>query len=110
MIAENKTGRNEQCPCGSKKKFKYCCGVEKPPKKVLSPLGVIRSFIHVVKTEHDGEVTISCEDLTALVTDKIVTDMKIDYVPVTDSFSFKVVELEKPKQGKILTPDKRIIA
>lgn len=25
-INENKTGRNELCPCGSGKKYKYCCG------------------------------------------------------------------------------------
>ena len=24
-----KTGRNELCPCGSGKKFKYCCGLQK---------------------------------------------------------------------------------
>lgn len=31
---ENQTelvGRNEPCPCGSKKKFKRCCGKEAPP-------------------------------------------------------------------------------
>jgi len=27
MIAENKVGRNEPCPCGSGKKYKKCCGL-----------------------------------------------------------------------------------
>lgn len=26
MIAEEKVGRNEPCPCGSGKKYKKCCG------------------------------------------------------------------------------------
>lgn len=26
MIAEQKVGRNEPCPCGTGKKYKYCCG------------------------------------------------------------------------------------
>lgn len=26
VINENKIGRNEPCPCGSGKKYKYCCG------------------------------------------------------------------------------------
>lgn len=26
VISEDKTGRNEDCPCGSKKKYKKCCG------------------------------------------------------------------------------------
>ncbi len=26
--SEPKVGRNEPCPCGSGKKYKYCCGVE----------------------------------------------------------------------------------
>ena len=26
MIAENKVGRNDPCPCGSGKKYKKCCG------------------------------------------------------------------------------------
>ena len=25
-IAEKKVGRNEACPCGSGKKYKFCCG------------------------------------------------------------------------------------
>lgn len=27
MIAENKVGRNDPCPCGSGKKYKKCCGL-----------------------------------------------------------------------------------
>ena len=26
IVKERKVGRNEQCPCGSGKKYKYCCG------------------------------------------------------------------------------------
>ena len=26
VLAENKVGRNEPCPCGSAKKYKKCCG------------------------------------------------------------------------------------
>ena len=26
MVKERKVGRNEPCPCGSGKKYKYCCG------------------------------------------------------------------------------------
>ena len=110
MIAENKTGRNAPCSCGSNKKYKYCCGVENTPKKkVLAPLGLIQCLIHIVKTKHEGEVTVSCEELEALVTDKIVTNMKIHYDPATESFQLQVVEMERPKQGKILTPDRKII-
>ena len=25
-IAKSKVGRNQPCPCGSGKKYKYCCG------------------------------------------------------------------------------------
>ena len=28
-VAENETGRNQPCPCGSGKKYKRCCGAEK---------------------------------------------------------------------------------
>ena len=27
LSKEKKVGRNEKCPCGSEKKYKYCCGV-----------------------------------------------------------------------------------
>lgn len=26
IVKERKVGRNEPCPCGSRKKYKYCCG------------------------------------------------------------------------------------
>ncbi|MBN1525008.1 MAG: SEC-C domain-containing protein [Spirochaetales bacterium] len=26
VVNKNKVGRNEPCPCGSKKKYKHCCG------------------------------------------------------------------------------------
>lgn len=26
IVKERKVGRNEPCPCGSGKKYKYCCG------------------------------------------------------------------------------------
>jgi preprotein translocase subunit SecA len=26
VVHKQKTGRNEQCPCGSGKKYKNCCG------------------------------------------------------------------------------------
>ena len=26
IVAEQKVGRNERCPCGSGKKYKHCCG------------------------------------------------------------------------------------
>ena len=26
VIKEKKVGRNDPCPCGSGKKYKYCCG------------------------------------------------------------------------------------
>ena len=29
IVNDSKVGRNEPCPCGSGKKFKKCCGVEK---------------------------------------------------------------------------------
>ncbi|MEK6579879.1 MAG: SEC-C metal-binding domain-containing protein [Bdellovibrionota bacterium] len=31
-MTENTIGRNEPCPCGSKKKYKRCCGVDAAPK------------------------------------------------------------------------------
>ena len=33
-----KTGRNELCPCGSGKKFKYCCGLQKTCSSFLTTL------------------------------------------------------------------------
>jgi len=32
-LPRQKIGRNEQCPCGSGKKFKKCCGGGEPPEK-----------------------------------------------------------------------------
>ena len=29
IVKERKVGRNEPCPCGSGKKYKYCCGSAK---------------------------------------------------------------------------------
>lgn len=36
FIAESRAGRNEDCPCGSGKKYKKCCGVLKEEEKAFS--------------------------------------------------------------------------
>ncbi|MBN1874197.1 MAG: SEC-C domain-containing protein [Anaerolineae bacterium] len=44
MIVRN-VGRNDPCPCGSGKKYKYCCGRPKPSTEVL--------YIHPTKQDID---------------------------------------------------------
>lgn len=101
-----KIGRNEQCPCGSKKKWKYCCGnVVKPLKKKLTQQGFQQCFMVLVEKFCDGKVDIACEDLDSLVKDNIATGLGIIYKPETDSFHFEIV---KGKISPIIQADKKV--
>ena len=37
VIVGKKVGRNDPCPCGSGKKYKFCCGKRKPVIKEIAP-------------------------------------------------------------------------
>ncbi len=101
--------RNENCPCGSGKKYKECCGGPvNTNKKVLSPQGMQRAFLYLVQSmcqEKDVDVlTITCKGLDSLHKD---LGLAIGYDPKKDAFIFKPVKVEK--EPLITTPDKRII-
>lgn len=100
MIAENKPGRNDPCPCGSGKKYKRCC--MKVVKRNLSQLGFQRAFLKVVK-DMGGEIDVSFADLAALDQEEVLA---VRHDPVEDVFNFKV---HKVKKQTIIQPDKRII-
>lgn len=108
--AEPKVGRNDACPCGSGKKFKYCCEggngeivqlPEVPKKKMLSQQGFNRCFLKVVK-DAGGFLDISCSDLEAMPKDEALA---IKHLIEGDIFHFEVVKLKK---SPIIQPDKRI--
>ena len=101
--------RNENCPCGSGKKYKQCCGgpVDTNSKQ-LNPKGMQRAFLYIVASMCEGKdvdcVTISCKGLDSLHKD---LKLAVGYDPKKDAFIFKPVKVEK--EPLITTPDKRII-
>jgi hypothetical protein len=96
-----KVGRNEDCPCGSGKKFKYCCGgngeqpVENQPRKVLNQAGLLKCLLHIVK-ESGGRIKVNCDEIEALPQDEAVLS---DYDAAEDAFEFKAVKI---KRGRII--------
>ena len=95
-----KIGRNDPCPCGSKKKYKYCCGegngkalAPTAPSKVLSQQGLNRCFLKLVK-DAGGSIEIACEDLDGMPKEEMLA---IKYDSEKDSFSFGVIMVEKSK-------------
>jgi hypothetical protein len=99
--------RNENCPCGSGKKYKKCCGgpVDAAGKK-LTPKGMQRAFLFLIKAlcveKKVDSVTIPCKALEALPKDM---GLFIGNDPKQDVFIFKPVKVEKKL---IVEPDKRI--
>lgn len=103
----SKVGRNEACPCGSKKKYKYCCGAKEgvlpEPKKILSPKGFQQCFMILVERA-GGKVNVSCNDLEKLVEDKSKA-LGIRYNGETDSFNFEMLKI---KVSSIIQPGSRL--
>jgi len=100
-------GRNAPCPCGSKKKYKYCCGsngglqVPDPTKrKVLSQQGLIRCLLKLVK-DAGGAVNIPCKDI-----DEIPKEEQLGFIYNSDDDSFDLKML-KIKISPILQPGGR---
>lgn len=96
---DNKTGRNDDCPCESGKKYKNCC-MPKAPLKALTPGGLNKCFLLLVKAT-DG-IVISSAEIDALDKDE---ELVYRHDPKDDTFHFKAVQVEKKL---IVTPDKRI--
>lgn len=98
-----KVGRNDDCPCKSGKKWKYCCGSGEgtipKPKKILSPQGFNQCFM-ILLDRVGGSVDISCEEMEKLIKNKDAA-MALKYNTNTDSFHFEMV---KVKVSKILQP------
>lgn len=98
-----KTGRNDDCPCGSGKKYKFCCGdTTLAPKKRLSRYGFERCFLKLVK-DAGGELEVSVFDMEELPKDEALA---IGHDADKDVFVFKVV---KVKKSVIIQPDRRLI-
>jgi len=97
--------RNDLCPCGSGKKYKFCCG--NSTRKTLNHAGLNRAFLFVVNSictrEKAKSITIPSDDLDSLPKDMVLA---LGYNPKKDVFIFKPVIIEKKA---IITPDRRII-
>jgi len=101
-------GRNDDCPCGSGRKFKYCCGgngrpmAGKPPKKnkVLTQQGLLKCFTFIAKSM--GGLEIPCKDLDDMPPDEILA---IKYDEEKDSF---LLATAKVKRSPIFQPDGRL--
>ena len=103
-----KIGRNEDCPCGSSLKYKFCCGgngkpdaADQPKKKILNQLGLNRCFLKLVK-DAGGSLDIACEDIDGIPKEEVLS---IKHNAEDDSFHFEAV---KVKKNPIIQPDKRI--
>ena len=101
--------RNENCPCGSGKKYKKCCGGPVDTNnKVLSPQGMQRAFLFLVQCMCQQKevdcLTIPCKGLESLPKD---LKLAVGYDPKKDAFIFKPVKVEP--EPLIETPDRRII-
>jgi len=111
MRVAEKVGRNDDCPCGSGLKHKFCCGgngelkvappEEKGPK-ILSPLGFQRCFLKLV-LDAGGSIDIPCAELDNIPKDEA---MAITHSPVDDVFHFKAVKVKK--KSPIIQPDRRV--
>jgi hypothetical protein len=102
-----KIGRNTACPCGSKKKYKFCCGAKEgtlpKPSKILSPKGFQQCFMILVERA-GGKVNVSCDDLEALVKDGSKA-LGIKHDADTDSFNFEMIKI---KVSPIIQPGSRL--
>ena len=75
-------GRNEQCDCGSGKKYKKCCG---RPKKTLTQAGILKVIQYLART-CEGEVfKIGCDQLDSIPPEEA---LGIRYDVDTDCFEF----------------------
>jgi hypothetical protein len=100
-----KIGRNEACPCGSNKKFKYCCGSvvkhKEEPNKQLSPSGFLKVMQKMI-VDAGGTFVISCEDMENLPKDEAINS---HYDKETDSFTLTLIKIEKKT---IIQPDNKV--
>jgi len=99
IIKVKEPGRNEQCPCGSGKKYKKCCMVKQ--NKRLTQQGFELCFKKLVK-DAGGSLDISCMDIELLPKDEALA---LGYNAEEDSFHFEVVKFKK---SPIIQADKRI--
>jgi len=51
---QGKTGRNDPCPCGSGKKYKKCCAVEK--KQILEPIETLYYNQYKIRLKKDTDI------------------------------------------------------
>jgi len=51
---QGKTGRNDPCPCGSGKKYKKCCAVEK--KRILEPVETLYYNQYKIRLKKDTDI------------------------------------------------------
>lgn len=100
-----KVGRNQDCPCGSGKKWKYCCGgngeLVPDQKKILNQVGLNRCFLKLVK-DAGGSLDITCEEIEAMPKDEM---LGIKYDGKDDLFHFKVM---KVKVSPIIQPGSKL--
>jgi len=102
IIKPKKTSRNEQCPCGSGKKYKECCMPKAEVNQKLNQAGMWAIFRKLIKESENGQIEITLDDLQKIPSDEaIISHFDLD----EDKFIIKVV---KVKKSNIIQPGKRL--
>lgn len=84
-------GRNEECDCGSGKKYKKCCG---RPQKKLTQAGILKVLQYLARTCEGQVFRIGCDQLDEVPEEEC---LGIRYNAETDCFEFhSVVPPPKP--------------
>jgi len=120
----NKTGRNDPCPCGSGKKFKKCCLIKKQMPGLISPMQLppevkqeIQKVLHAEKTREKifgkvksmihaeaGENRVVAVGDTIFVSDKnrtkTFTDFLLDYIKGCLGGAWGENEIRKPLEER----------
>ena len=94
----SKPGRNESCPCGSRRKYKKCCGKPKPTRVRLKASQMVICLLRQL----GGNATIDLEEVAN------ISDAGIDIEQEGNSVHLSVIETEE--ESVILTfPEPRLI-
>ena len=91
--------RNDECGCGSGRKFKKCCG--RPDRRVTQQL-LMKMLVMFAGFSEEGVYKVYGKDLDCVPADAA---LQVRYNGKDDCFELTSVKLDKPK---ILLPDKRI--
>ena len=111
MIAVNKPGRNEPCPCGSGKKHKHCCGVPKIqlhlPSICACLMKLLSDSAQSDKPEEErGLMEIS---IPVKMVQSIPSNIQLAIKQEGDQLIMKLVEKQMDKGPELALPRKNII-